>query len=189
MNYPDQFPILTTERLLLREVADRDVDAVFEMESDPVAMRYWSRPPMQDPSEARAAVERAKGFFASRAGLRWSVCLAADGEMLGHVSLFNLNEQSAHAEIGYGLLRRHWGRGYMHEALEAVIDWAFGPLGMRRLEADIAPGNEASIRALERHGFAREGLLRERWQVAEEISDSLLMGLLAREWRERRAPR
>ena len=39
MNYPDQFPILTTERLLLREVADRDVDAVFEMESEPVAMR------------------------------------------------------------------------------------------------------------------------------------------------------
>jgi RimJ/RimL family protein N-acetyltransferase len=144
---------------------------------------------MQDPAEARASVERAKGFFASRTGLRWSVCLPADDAMLGHVSLFNFHEQSAHAEIGYGLVRRHWGRGYMHEALVAVADLAFGPIGLRRLEADIHPDNEASIRALERLGFAREGLLRERWQVGDEISDSLLMGLLAREWQERQAAR
>ena len=142
---------------------------------------------MQDPSEARASVERAKGYFADRVGVRWSICLPADDRMLGHVGVFNFHEPSGRAEIGYGLLRRHWGRGYMHEALEAVIDWAFGPLGLRRLEADIDPRNEASIRALERMGFAREGMLRERWQVADEISDSLLVGLLAREWRERRA--
>ena len=189
MNYPDQFPILTTERLRLRETADHDVEAVFEMESDPVAMRYWSRPPMTDPSEARASVERAKGFFAARTGFRWSVCLPADDRMLGQVSVFSFHEQGGRAEIGYALVRRHWGRGYMHEALEAVIGWAFGPLGLRRLEADIDPRNEASVRALERHGFAREGVLRERWQVADEISDSLLMGLLAREWLERRAAR
>lgn len=187
MNYPGQFPILTTERLLLRATADRDAEAVFEMESDPVAMRYWSRPPMQDPAEARAAVERAKGFFAARTGLRWSLCRPADDTMLGHVSLFGFHEQSGRGEIGYGLLRRHWGRGYMHEALTAVLDLAFGPMGLRRLEADIDPRNVASIRASERLGFAREGLLRERWQVGNEISDSVLMGLLAREWRERRA--
>ena len=42
MNFPQSFPALRTDRLVLRETADRDVDAVFEMESDPVAMRYWS---------------------------------------------------------------------------------------------------------------------------------------------------
>lgn len=189
MNYPEQFPILTTERLRLRETAERDAAAVFELESDPVAMRYWSRPPMQDPSEARASVERAMGFFSSRVGLRWSICLPADDVMLGQVSLFGFHEQSSRGEIGYGLVRRHWGKGYMHEALTAVADWAFGPLGLRRIEADIHPSNAASIRALERLGFAREGLLRERWQVGGEISDSLLVGLLAHEWRERRVAR
>ncbi|MEQ1832836.1 MAG: GNAT family protein, partial [Candidatus Eisenbacteria bacterium] len=84
--------------------------------------------------------------------------------------------------------RRHWGQGSLHEALTAVVGDAFGPLGLRRLEADIDPRNMASVRALERLGFAREGLLRERWVVADEISDSVLMGLLAREWRERTAP-
>lgn len=187
MNFPEQFPILTTSRLVLRDVRDHDVDAVFEMESDPVAMRYWSRPPMQDRAEAVAAVERSKTFFPDRVGLRWIIARASDDLMLGHASVFSFSEQSARAEIGYGLARRHWGQGFMHETLVAVVDYAFGPLGLRRLEADTHPDNAASIRALERLGFAREGLLRERWQVGDEISDSLLLGLLAREWRERRA--
>ncbi len=183
MTFPDTFPVLTTERLVLREVADRDGDAVFEMESDPVAMRYWSRPPMREIAEARASIERAKGYHAARTGLRWTITLHAKEQALGHVGVFNFDEQSGRADIGYGLARRHWGQGFMHEALIAVIGYAFGPLGLRRLEADIDPRNEASLRALERLGFAREGLLRERWQVVDEISDSVLMGLLAREWR------
>ena len=187
MNYPGIFPRLTTERLVLREVAVHDVEAVFAMESDPVAMRYWSRPPMRDLEEARASVERARGYFAARAGLRWSIARSADDWMIGHVSVFDFHEPSDRAEIGYGLARPHWGQGFMHEALTAVIDFAFGPLGLRRLEADTHPRNQASIRALERLGFTREGLLRERWQVGEEISDTLLLGLLAREWRSRRA--
>jgi RimJ/RimL family protein N-acetyltransferase len=185
MNFPAGFPTLTTTRLVLRETTPGDVDAVFEMESDPVAMRYWSRPPMTDIAEARASVERAMGHFAARTGIRWMIALAADDRALGHVAVFSFNEQSGRADIGYGLARRNWGQGYMHEALIAVVDYSFGPLGLRRLEADIDPRNLASVRALERLGFEREGLLRERWQVADEISDSVLMGLLAREWHAR----
>jgi RimJ/RimL family protein N-acetyltransferase len=185
LNFPDRFPVLTTARLVLRETSPHDVDAVFAMESDPVAMRYWSRPPMQDVSEAQAAVERAMGHFAARTGLRWSIARPSDDRMLGHVSVFDFSEPSDRAEIGYGLARERWGQGFMNEALIAVIDYAFGPLGLRRLEADTDPRNEASLRALERLGFQREGLLRERWQVGDEISDTALLGLLAREWRER----
>lgn len=191
MNFPSEFPVLRTERLVLREVADHDVPAVFEMESDPVAMRYWSKPPMRDISEAVASVERAKTFFPTRGALRWSIATAADDWMIGHASLFAFSEQSGRSDIGYGLARRFWGKGYMHEALVAIVDYAFGPLGLRRLEADADPRNVPSCRALERLGFVREGTLRERWQVGDEISDTAFFGLLAREWRERRraAPR
>ena len=185
MNFPGRFPVLTTERLVLRETADHDVEAVFAMESDPVAMRYWSRPPMRDLSEARESVERVKTYFPAREGLRWSIVRSPDDRMLGHVSLFNFSEQSGRADIGYGLAREHWKQGIMHEALTAVIDYAFGPMALRRLEADIDPRNHASVRALERLGFAREGLLRERWQVGDEISDTVFMGQLAREWHGR----
>jgi len=186
VNFPDSFPELTTARLVLRETAEHDVEAVFAMESDPVAMRYWSRLPMQGLSEARESVARAREYFQHRVALRWSITRPTDGRMLGHASVFNFSEQSSRAEIGYGLAREHWGQGYMHEALTHVADYAFGPLGLRRLEADVDPRNAASLRSLERLGFAREGLLRERWRVGDEISDSVLLGLLAREWRVRR---
>jgi RimJ/RimL family protein N-acetyltransferase len=189
MNFPDLFPVLTTERLVLRAVADRDAEAVFEMESDPVAMRYWSRPPMTDIAEAFAAVERVMGFFPARTALRWAITRPGEDRLLGHISLFDFSDQNGRAEIGYGLTRRHWGQGIMHEALTAVIDYAFGPLGLRRLEADVDPRNAASLRALERLGFTREGLLRERWQVGDEISDCALLGLLAHEWHARRQGR
>jgi len=182
VSFPDLFPILSTERLVLRETAERDLHSIFEMESDPIAMRYWSKLPLRELDEARETLEQAMRGFPERAWLRWSITRREDDAMLGHVSLFSFSEQNRRAEIGYGLLRRYWGQGFMHEALSAVIDYAFSALGLRRLEADVDPRNEASLRALERLGFHREGLLRERWQVGEEISDSVLLGLLAAEW-------
>lgn len=184
MKFPEQFPVLQTERLLLRETEERDAEGVFAMESDAIAMRYWNTPPMQHLEQAQASVQRAMSHFANRVGLRWSVVRRKDDLFLGHVSLFHMSEQCAVAEIGYGLDRSYWGQGYMHEALTAVVDYAFGTLGARRLEADTHPGNEASLRALARLGFQREGLLRERWRVGDEISDAVLLGLLAREWRD-----
>ena len=186
MNFPTHFPVLTTARLVLRETAAHDVEGIFALESDPVAMRYWSKPPMRDIAEAQAAVERAMGFFAD-GNLRWAITRPGEDRLLGHVSLFSFSEQNGRAEIGYGLARAHWGQGFMHEALTAVVDYAFGTLGLRRIEADTHPGNQASLRALERLGFTREGLLRERWQVGEEISDSAVLGLLAREWSPKRS--
>jgi len=185
LEFPSRFPVLVTGRLVLREIAEHDVEAVFAMESDPVAMRFWSRLPMQDRSEARESVERGMGFFSSRTALKWCVTRSADDRMLGHLSLFNFSEQSGRADLGYGLARAHWGQVFMHEALTAVVDYAFGPLRLRRLEADVDPRNQASLRAVERLGFTREGLLRDRWQVGDQISDSVFLGLLAREWHER----
>jgi len=71
----------------------------------------------------------------------------------------------------------------MHEALQALLDFGFGELDLNRIEADIDPRNSASARTLERLGFTKEGYLRERWIVGEEVSDTALYGLLRREWR------
>ena len=72
----------------------------------------------------------------------------------------------------------------MSEALATLLDFAFGTLKLRRLEADVDPRNENSLRILGRLGFRREGLLRERWNVNGEIQDSVFLGLLACEWAE-----
>jgi RimJ/RimL family protein N-acetyltransferase len=86
------------------------------------------------------------------------------------------------AEIGYAIGSDYWGKGYMNEALTALIAHAFEVLDLRRLEADVDPRNTRSIRTLERLGFQREGFLRERWHVCGEIQDAFFYGLLRREW-------
>ena len=70
----------------------------------------------------------------------------------------------------------------MGEALVLLLDFAFGELRLRRIEADVDPLNAASVRTLERLGFQREGLLRERWFVGGVPQDSYFYGLLQREW-------
>jgi RimJ/RimL family protein N-acetyltransferase len=72
----------------------------------------------------------------------------------------------------------------MHEALQALLGYAFQTLEFNRLEADIDPRNVASAKTLERLGFQKEGHLRERWIVNDEISDTDLYGLLRRDWQE-----
>lgn len=75
----------------------------------------------------------------------------------------------------------------MREAVGALLDFALGALALLRIEADVDPRNRAFCHALERLGFAREGLIRERWIVGGEACDTAWHGLLAREWRRAQA--
>jgi RimJ/RimL family protein N-acetyltransferase len=103
---------------------------------------------------------------------------------MGTVTLISIDLTHRRAEIGYALGRAHWGRGYIHEALQAVMKYAFNELNLHRIEADVDPRNTASIKTLERLGFQREGFLRERWQVGGELQDALFYGLLRPDWEE-----
>jgi [ribosomal protein S5]-alanine N-acetyltransferase len=168
----------------LRPLATSDADALFDVFSDPVMMRYWSTPPMQDRAEAEALLYRIQTGFEGKTLFQWCLERKEDAQMLGTCTLFHFDSNNGRAEIGYGQHSRYWRSGYMTEALTALIDYAFGTLRLRRLEADVDPRNENSLRILERLGFRREGLLRERWHVGAEVQDTVFLGLLSREWRD-----
>jgi ribosomal-protein-alanine N-acetyltransferase len=183
---PFDVPVLQLERMRLRALDERHVDGVFALYSNADATRYLARPRMTERAQAGEMIAKAQAGCAEGTLLRLAIERDGDGAFLGECLLFNFNKDSRRAEIGYALLPAHWSRGYVSEALPALIDQAFGPLGLNRLEADIDPANAASHRVLERHGFTREGRLRERWIVRGKPSDSAMYGLLAREWHARR---
>src|SRR5262245_57479323 len=144
-----EHPRLETERLQLRPLEDGDVDALFAIFSDAETLRYWSRLPMTDRRDAQAVIEGDRLGLAAGTAIRWGLVRRDDGRLIGTATLFKLERAHRRAEIGYILERDAWGRGYMREALAAVLAHAFGPLGLHRVEADIDPRNAASIRALE----------------------------------------
>ena len=97
--------------------------------------------------------------------MKWGVAELETDQIIGTVTLFNFNLDNKRAEIGYGLDYNYWRKGYVTEALDALLSYAFDVLQLHRLEADVDPRNVGSIRTLEKMGFQREGLMRERWQV------------------------
>jgi RimJ/RimL family protein N-acetyltransferase len=179
------FPQLQGKRVRLRGPRNDDVDALFALFSDPAVMRYWSRPPMTTLGEAQGLVGEMLDSFEQRSLFNWMVTARDDDSVIGTCTLFRIDPRHRHAEIGYALRSDHWGRGIASEAVALVLDWAFRRLDLQRVEADIDPRNDGSRQLLARLGFSSEGVMRQRFFVGDEATDSEIFGLLAEDWQQR----
>ena len=177
--------VIPTQRLTLRFLSEADLPAVYEIFSHPEVMRYWSYPAWADRSQAQQWLINIQEGYRTGNALQLAIERREDHKLVGTCTLFQFHVASRRAEIGYALGRPYWGLGYMQEALRALLCYAFQTLDLNRLEADIDPRNLASANVLERLGFLKEGRLRDRWIVNNEVSDTALYGLLRREWRVR----
>jgi ribosomal-protein-alanine N-acetyltransferase len=176
---------LASSRLLLRPLLDEDALSLFQIFSDPRIMQFWSSPPWASVADAEAKISRNRAGMAAGTSLDFGIFALEDERLLGTCDLFHLDQQCRRGEVGYGLAFDAWGQGYMQESMLALLDYGFKELQLNRIEADIDPGNEASAKLLTRMGFQLEGLLRERWIVGGEKSDSAMYGLLLSEWQSR----
>ncbi len=177
-----RLPTLTASRVRLRWLTERDVPDLFAVFSDPETMRYWSSPAMSEVGEAETLLQKIHDAFRHRELYQWGIVRDGEDRVVGTCTLARLDFPNRRAEVGFALRRELWGQGLMTEALSALLDHAFRDLHLHRVEADVDPRNERSIRLLEKLGFSREGHLRERWIVAGETADTVFYGLLRREW-------
>lgn len=175
-------PVLETARLRLRAYRMDDVEAMFALYSDPRVMRYWSFPQWVEVAQARIYINRCLAGMHSGEIFPWAVADRETDVLIGALTLFSLHADQLRAELGYSLSPERQGQGLASEALRAGLSYAFDGLGLVRVEADIDPRNEPSWRLLERIGFQREGLLRQRWRVNGEVCDTAFYGLLADEF-------
>jgi RimJ/RimL family protein N-acetyltransferase len=106
----------------------------------------------------RTWLERYDQPDGKRAG--FAVVDEADGSFLGMAALVTLDLDGRQAEAGYIVAPQARGRGVASRALTLLTDWAFGELGLERVELRITVENEASIRVAEKCGYEREGVLR-----------------------------
>lgn len=172
-----------TPRLLVRRVRADDLGDLLVVNGDDTTTRFLPYATWRSSADGQAWFDRMAGLQAAGATAQYVIEHRELQRVIGSCLLFRHEEASGRAELGYVLGRSHWGRGLMFEALSGLVGHAFGTLGLRRLEADVNPLNSASVRLLERLGFVREGLLRQRWVTKGEVCDSLLYGLLSEEAR------
>ena len=108
---------------------------------------------------------------------------ADDGwRLVGEVNLL-IDARIRSAEVGYWLDADFEGRGLVTRAVTVALNWAFGPLGLRRIKLFAIADNERSLSVAERLGFTREGVFRAGAVIAGEEHDVVGYGLLAREWK------
>ncbi len=177
-------PVLETERLRLRPFRATDRDALFAVFSNAEVARYWAFPAWTDPAQAAAYLVP---LLAPRTlvsmTLPWAIADRESDALIGTTTIHNLNREQGRGEIGYTLRRDRWGQGLAREAVSRVLAYGFDELKLRRFEADIDPRNAPSLGLIERFGFTREGYLRARWHVNDETCDSVVLGLLAPDFR------
>ena len=152
--FPDEFPQLETERLVLRELADSDSSALFLNYSDEDIAKNFLDAPLTDIEQAARFIEAFKAEFRQGEAITWAVTLKSTDEFIGTCSY--MFEANSCAEIGYDLSKAHWGKGLMSEALRAIIQYGFDRLGLRRVKADTLSENTRSVKLLDRLGFQLE---------------------------------
>jgi len=189
----DHAPVeILTERLLLRELTEADAPACNAYEGDPEVVRYT----LHDVLTLDQTLARIRRIVAAAAAVPrlvhdFAVVLRGtpdEGRLIGRAD-FCVGQPEAHqAEIWWILGRAHWGRGYVPEAGRALLDLAFGDLGLHRVIADLDPQNFASARVAEKLGMRREAHYLENTFQKGAWVDTLIYAILRREWAARRAP-
>jgi len=155
------FPVLETERLLLRELTFADAPWYLAHFSRPEIVTGSGFPAPADIETAREELDRyVVGLFARRTGLRWGLVPHGEHELIGSAGLYAWRDDpEPAADLGYDLAPESWGRGLMTEAIGAIAGYAFETLGLAQLVATVIVGNERSCRTLERSGFRHERVL------------------------------
>lgn len=172
------FPHLETDRLILRQMTPADVNDLLRHFGNPEVVRFIDAQPIKTLDQANEWLRWMGSFFSASDGLRWGVERKTTGEFIGSAGLHSWNREANYAEIGYDLTPPHWGQGYATEVAQAIIEFAWEQMKLNRIEADVVSGNIASIRVLEKLGFRREGILRQRMRKGGNYYDVLLYGLL-----------
>jgi [ribosomal protein S5]-alanine N-acetyltransferase len=181
-----QVPALDTARLRLRCLMIADAPAAHQAYGDPEAMRYWDMLPSIDLEETERRLARSLSvdpqWHATWAVLARPDGQVADDQFIGMINYHARQPWNRRLALGWILIPRFQGRGYMQEAVGAVLAHCFAALNTHRIEAEIEPENVRSARLAQRLGFQREGLLRDRLFVGDRPRTPLMYSLLRSEW-------
>jgi RimJ/RimL family protein N-acetyltransferase len=149
---------IETERLLLRQFLEADVDLYARMSADPEVMRFVGRGRTRSRAEVWRSVAAALGHWVLRGYGLYAVEEKATGTFIGRIGLIN-PEGWPGLEAGWLLGRQHSGRGYATEGARAVVRMAYEALGATHVISLIRPENSASIRVAEKLGAIRESTI------------------------------
>jgi ribosomal-protein-alanine N-acetyltransferase len=154
------FPILSSDRLILRQFQVSDLENVYQGLSHPDVIKYYGI--SFDSLEAtKEQMEWFENLEKTETGIWWAVCSKMNGEFLGAGGLNEMSKENRKAEIGFWLLPVHWGKGIMTEAMPLILNYAFHSLELHRIEGFVESDNINCKKAMKKLNFNLEGTMKD----------------------------
>jgi ribosomal-protein-alanine N-acetyltransferase len=178
------FKNLESDRLLLRQLTNDDVQEVFELRSNPETMKYIPRPMVTNREGALAHIKMINDKIENNEGINWAVTLKGDNKLLGIAGHYRIKWENLRSEIGYMFLPECHGKGIATEVIGLLVKYGFDEMKMHSLEGVIDPRNLASGRVLEKNGFVKEAHFLENEIYNGEFLDTVIYSLLKRNYNQ-----
>ncbi len=175
--FPSQFPSLDSARLALRQIKAGDQYHIFEGLSHPQVIQYYGVS-FETYEATEEQMEWYELLWQEQSGIWWAICDKDRQQFLGACGYNEYQAEHRKIELGYWLLRQHWGQGYIQEALPVIISFAFKQLKVERIEAFVETGNKASDKVLLKQGFKHEGTMRNCEYKNDRFISLKVFGLL-----------
>ena len=150
------FPTIETDRLILRNVSDKDCESFHKLHSDPIVNRFVGRENSSSLEKARAYIERMDRLVRNKECLFWIITLKNDDSLLGSVCCWNFDFENGIVEIGYEMLPEFQGKGIMSEALKSVTEFTFNEMKANIITAFPSSDNLSSVNILKKLNFQFE---------------------------------
>jgi ribosomal-protein-alanine N-acetyltransferase len=146
-------PLLTTERLTLRQLQSSDDKAIFTLRNNGQVNAFIQRPLLNNRNEAQYFITVIDEGINNKEWLYWALILKSNQQLIGTICLWHFSKGNTVAEIGYEMHPDYQGKGLMSEAIQTIIRYGFHILHLKRIEAYTQPANAMSIKLLEKNGF------------------------------------
>ena len=175
-------PDLMTPRLRLRRLTMRDAQDIFRYSRDPEVARHVLWDAHRSIGDSRAYLRYMLRRYRGHEPASWGLEHLDSGRIIGTIGVMWIQEDNNAAEVGYSLARDFWGRGYMTEALRAVLQYGFDGLNLNRIEAQHETTNPASGAVMRKCHMQHEGTLRSRLFNKGRYVDVELYAILRRDY-------
>lgn len=176
------FPILQTERLVLRAFHKQDVAALFGMRTNDRVMKNLGRNKMKNIDEAKFFIQKVTDDAKNGTSVEWAISLKEKDRLIGKLGFWRIIVKHQRAELGYNLMPEFFTREIMSEAVAAILQYGFEVIKLHSVEANLDPNNTKSSNLLSRMGFSKERHFKESYFYSGVFSDTASYSLLRSDW-------
>lgn len=175
------FPVLETERLMLREMRKTDLQDVHDYASDPELTKFLTWKTHKTMADTEGFMEFVFAQYKRTSGGPWVVEWKENNRVIGTIDLIN-DPKHHSAELAYAISREYWRKGIGTEAVRRIFRFGFEQLQLERIYARCHPENTASYKLMEKSGMTFEGILRKSIRRKGKQEDVKMYSILKEEF-------